>query len=219
VKDLWFMMFYGSGINLSDLLRLKWKDINFKEYCFTFLRGKTKERNFHDPVRVELKGPLAVLFNEYCTKNMDPEEFVFPFLYNMVEGKQVRIEEELEQTQLRDLIVTGFNNGLKRIWKNLGWNPKQKKAISYTCRHTYVNEALNYGIDVETLIKNLGQHSVEAFRHYNNRPLLLNKEFANTMYDRFTKIAKEEETEIVTVKPGVIKIGDITIIMNNKKAA
>ncbi len=47
-KDFWFFSFYGNGMNINDIARLKYKDFDFEESKFYFFRNKTK--NSREPI-------------------------------------------------------------------------------------------------------------------------------------------------------------------------
>jgi integrase len=180
VLDLFFMSYFSNGMNICDLLRLRWHQVYFDERYFEFIRSKIKGRkNTFEKVRVDFTPELEPLFSQYCTRELHPENYVLDFLTSkrgpngeflpLLDGTE-SIEErdtimDLELSE-KDAMIHSMNRILKEIARKLGI---KVKLTTYYARHTLVNELAEAGISIAGIMKRLGQTSFSSYQHYDNR--------------------------------------------------
>lgn len=130
-RDLWLFSFYGNGINMTDICRLKYSDIQDGE--LTFIRKKTKNKR-RTVVRIFI--PVTRPIDEIIRKhgNKDRGGYIFPFL-NGKENEKQRVRKIADVTK-------EVNDTMRKIAINL----KLPDGITgYSTRHSYVTilERLN----------------------------------------------------------------------------
>ena len=78
--DFWILSYLCSGMNFTDLLRLKKKNINLEEGKLVFVREKTKRTNKYD--KKEIRLVISERAVEIVKNWIDPTktEYLFPFL-------------------------------------------------------------------------------------------------------------------------------------------
>jgi integrase len=70
ISDGWFMQYYCNGVNLSDLIHLRWDKMVGN--CFVIQRQKTKKNNSSRPVfiRIPFVENLKMLIEKIGNKNI-----------------------------------------------------------------------------------------------------------------------------------------------------
>ena len=123
-RDLWLFSFYGNGINMTDICRLKYDEIKNGE--ITFIRKKTKEKR-RKVVRIfiPITTPLKKIIKEYGNKNK--EGYIFPFLDGIQTEKQ-RVRKIAD-------ITKNVNEAIQLIAKDL---KLPDNITTYATRHSYV---------------------------------------------------------------------------------
>jgi site-specific recombinase XerD len=151
-RDLWLMQFYCNGVNLNDLIRLKWTDKNGD--CFVIQREKTKNTVKNNPVliKIPILKTLQELLNKIGNRN---SPYVLGFL-----------EEGMTEAQIleRKRKLSKFMNPhLKEIGKRLNLSIE---LLSETSRDAYATTLKRNGRTIEQIAEMLGQSSTASTRHY-----------------------------------------------------
>lgn len=123
-RDLWMFSFYGNGMNITDVLRLEWKDLRDGE--ITFIRKKTKsKRRTVVRVYVPMIRPLEEIIQKWGNKKRDG--YIFPFL-NGTNSEAERIPK------VRDVLRL-VNKSIQQVARELGL---PDGISSYSTRHSFV---------------------------------------------------------------------------------
>ncbi|MEO7049989.1 MAG: phage integrase SAM-like domain-containing protein [Ferruginibacter sp.] len=80
-KDFWFFSFYGNGMNVKDIICLKYK--NIKGEFLVFERAKTElTTRGREPIVIScfLNQDMLDIIERWGNKNNDPENYIFPIL-------------------------------------------------------------------------------------------------------------------------------------------
>lgn len=79
-RDMFMFSYFGSGINMKDILRLKYSNID-GEYI-RFIRAKTHRTNRSNSTSISfhLTEELADIINRLGNRNKKPDSFIFPVL-------------------------------------------------------------------------------------------------------------------------------------------
>ncbi|MCX6304915.1 MAG: site-specific integrase [Bacteroidetes bacterium] len=161
-RDMWVLLYLLNGMNVIDLCRLRYKNIDFKNHYFYYNRTKTRETK---PISVLIDGGLNPVAEEiirkYGNKDHTPENYVFPFLEKL-KGK--------EMTMLKDEFYIK-NDLIKRI--NLNLKPfKKKLKIDFgltvkIARHSYAS-VLHYELHypIPMVGDGLGHSGIQVTQHY-----------------------------------------------------
>jgi len=123
-RNLWLLSFYFAGIRISDLLRLKWSDINDGRISYTM--GKNAKSG---SLRITEKASLILGIYKFRLNNR--AGFVFPYLDNVLN------HSDLFEVQRKISYATKtIDEALQKLTLELGID---KKLTMHIARHTFGN--------------------------------------------------------------------------------
>jgi integrase len=153
-KDFWVFSYLSNGLNVNDILRLKWSDIDLKRGTFTFVREKTKRTNKQNQkgIHVMLGDIQLQIIKRWSSKET---EYVFPF-----------IRPEMSVKRKRAIVkqFTDVNNGwMKKIGEKL-----QIDSLlgTYVARHSYSTILNQNNTPISLISKSLGHSSIATTEAY-----------------------------------------------------
>jgi integrase len=151
-RDLWLMQYYCNGVNLNDLIRLRWD--NMVGNCFVIQRQKTKNTNSSRPVfiRIPLVKNLKVLLEKIGNKN---SPYVIGFLKDGMSESQI-LEKKRKVAKL-------MNMYLKPLGQRLNF---PIELLSETSRDAYATTLKKNGRSIEEIAEMLGHSSITCTRNY-----------------------------------------------------
>jgi len=154
-KDIFIFSYLSNGINISDILRLKFKNIENNE--ISFIREKTKNMTKSDQITVSffLTDPIKAIIECWQNEDRSPDNYIFPQLKN---GNT--------EIQNRDIIkntTKTVNKHLKRIATKLELNIN---LTTYVARHSFATVLKNKGITMEYISESLGHNSLKTTKNY-----------------------------------------------------
>jgi len=150
-RDLWVFSYLGNGLNINDLCRLRFTDIDNGE--IKFLRKKTilTSRN-KKYIYVPIGTHLQTIIDRWSAK--DKSGYIFPFL-----PKKCSPEKEKE---LVKKLVRAINQTMSRMGEKLGYG----KISTYTARHSYATNLVKSGADPAYIGDTLGHTSLKSTEVY-----------------------------------------------------
>lgn len=151
-RDLWLFICFCNGLNVADLISLKFSDIQNGE--ISFIRKKTKDRT-RDVKRIyaAITPEMYSIINKWGN---DPKKsvYIFPFL----KPSDSAWEHEKKKKNLTKLI----NKRMKMIGEKLNLG----KITTYVARHTYATILRNEGVPISIISPMLGHSSVTTTEIY-----------------------------------------------------
>lgn len=151
-RDLWLFIYFCNGLNVADLISLKFSDIQNGE--ISFIRKKTKGRT-RDVKRIyaAITPEMYSIINKWGN---DPKKsvYIFPFL----KPSDSAWEHEKKKKNLTKLI----NKRMKMIGEKLNLG----KITTYVARHTYATILRNEGVPISIISPMLGHSSVTTTEIY-----------------------------------------------------
>ena len=138
-KDLWFLSFFLGGINLIDILSIKFSNDKEIEY----IRAKTKNTKRGDK-RIEISIPIEALciINKYKSDDYSLK-FGYSFTYR------------------------NFNRYIARTLQKIGRNININRLCFYSARKSFVQYGFELGIPLEVLEYTIGQSMKQNRPIYN----------------------------------------------------
>ncbi len=153
-KDFWIFSYLGNGMNMVDICRLKYEDVE-KDF-FTFIRHKTKEKSKGlRTVSVPISNDIRKIMDKWGNKDKSPENYVFPFLTNGLTPKEIQYRVRYR--------VEKVNQGMKKISQNLGI---ERKLTTYSARHSFATKLKRAGISTEFIGESLGHFNLDITKRY-----------------------------------------------------
>lgn len=152
--DFWIFSYFCNGMNMNDILRLRFCDIGDGKLLFQ-RRKSIRTSAILEKIAVSMRGEVKKIISMHGQKSLDPKEYVFPVLSKGLTPLQ-------ERHRITDFIKE-VNENLRPVAVKL----KLKfKLTTYTARHTFSNISLIKGASKEYIQEALGHQSMETTEIY-----------------------------------------------------
>lgn len=152
-RDLWIFSYLCNGMNMSDICRLKFKNISGS--TIVFIRQKTSFKRKHKPIQVEINDYLQEIIDNWGDSNKLQENYVFKILIpKMDEKRRLRV---ISQT------IQMCNKHMRVIAKKI----KIDDSIStYSARHSFASVLKLAGEDIAYISESLGHSNLQTTENY-----------------------------------------------------
>ncbi len=152
-RDLWFFSYLCNGINMVDLLKLKYSDISNGEISFYRQKTIRKTKN-----KKKISAPLLPQMEQIITKwgnrTKAPNNYIFPFL---TEGITLVDEQRIIKN-----VTHLVNDKMQLIAKNLNL----PKISTYTARHSFATVLKRSGANIAFISESLGHTNLDTTENY-----------------------------------------------------
>ena len=155
-RDIWLFSFYGSGINFTDIFRLKYTDIVLGE--LNFVRYKTRNtRNDETYLNVPILEPMKKIIKKHG--NTSKGGYIFPLLNDCT--------NETDRRKKIFNITHESNKRIKAICRELKHDdgtlmvPDYDSVNNYTARHSYATILNKLRVPESFISQQLG-HSTQT---------------------------------------------------------
>ena len=148
--NYWRAQYYGNGMNVTDLLKLKRS--NFVNGEIVFVRNKTFSSSgmtVHVPYTPEL--------NDALNQIAGGKDYILPDLDGIEPGSKKEIYKIKE-------VAKKIIEHISAIYEIFGI--KDKKTITYTARHTFVTRLQQCGIPIEYISNAVGHTNIRTTQSY-----------------------------------------------------
>ena len=143
VLDMFLFAYYACGMRISDIITLRWCDIDLNKKELDKIQVKTRGRNI-----IPLTDEALEILHRWQGLH---EVFVFGLLPDDFNLK----DEEMLRTR-RNSITSSINKSLERITKKVGFD---KKVSFHMARHSWAVTALEQGVSISMISSLLGHTS------------------------------------------------------------
>lgn len=155
-RDFWFLSYLCNGMNMKDLLGVKY-GINLQKDALVFFRGKTKRTNKTNQreIIVPLIDHAVTIINKYKTGDESKGKYVFSTLNDSMSSAEKRRE------------VLNFTRFVNQHMKRLAGKAGIGKDISTMwARHSFANTMLNNDASVEFISESIGHANIKTTATY-----------------------------------------------------
>jgi integrase/recombinase XerD len=161
-RDIWIISYLLNGMNVIDLCRLRYKDLDFKNDTFSYNRSKTSgTKTISTTIEGGLHPVAKKIINKYGNKVKDSNNYVFPFL-NQLKGQESNNRKE--EYHIKNDLLKLINNGLKPFQEILNLS---FKLTFESARHSYASVLLyDKKYQKEVIGEGMGHSSVDVTEHY-----------------------------------------------------
>ncbi|MFT4155904.1 tyrosine-type recombinase/integrase [Parafilimonas sp.] len=154
MRDYWLFMYFCNGINVKDLCRLKFK--NIQGDFIVFQRAKTERtKRVSEEIRVPYSAELKAIVDRWGNKAINPEVYIFP---ELVAG--LSAEQEYNMIQLLTRLI---NDHMKQIAAYLDI---KVNLTTYVARHSFATVLKRSGASVEFISEALGHSNLKTTQSY-----------------------------------------------------
>lgn len=152
-RDLFLLIFHMGGINIGDLLCLKWKDIKNGE--IQFIRKKTNLTNSKEVIiKVPVTDSVKKYLDLYGTQDMNPDDYILPFMQEATTKADIK--------RITKNYTRIMNKHLAKISKELGL----PQISTYVARHSFATITKNSGASESFIKEALGHSSLATTQRY-----------------------------------------------------
>lgn len=144
--DFWKLIFLLNGINVADLLQLRWSDINGDE--FKYIREKTKRTNRKlKYIKGVVNEEAMRIMKEWGTKPENENDYIF----NILDQKD---SDVVKKNKIKNFTKC-INKSMKKIGVKLGFS---ESLTTYVARHSFMSKLFNETQDI-LMVREVGGHS------------------------------------------------------------
>ncbi|HED05613.1 MAG TPA: integrase [Ignavibacteria bacterium] len=154
-RDFWFFSYACNGMNMKDILLMRYKDV--QDGKIEFVRAKTKNttKAHSKAITVYLNDFTKEVINKYGNPDKTPENRVFNI-----------IPPNIPPEKLRSAInnFTRFvNQHIKKLCKA---NSLPEETSTYWARHSFATNAIRNGATMEFIQESLGHQNMKTTQNY-----------------------------------------------------
>ena len=152
--DFWKFSYLASGINIMDIAKLKWKNID--EDTISFIRSKTQNTNRQaKDIIIPRNELIDSIIDKWGIISTNKDSFVF----NIITENDNPFDIKKKITQF----IQVTNKNMKDIGNKLGI---KTHITTYVARHSFSTILLRSGASVEFISDSLGHANIKTTQHY-----------------------------------------------------
>jgi len=150
-RDLWFFIYLCNGINVADLINLKYSDIIDDEICFVRRKTEHTSRSIRE-IRATITPEMQAIIDRWGSG--DKSGYIFPFLSGG--------ESPLELKRRTQDVTRRINKRMKMIGEAL----EIGNISTYTARHSFATVLKRSGANIAYISESLGHSSMKTTESY-----------------------------------------------------
>ncbi|WP_163377806.1 tyrosine-type recombinase/integrase [Cyclobacterium sp. SYSU L10401] len=154
-KDFWFFSFVCNGMNIKDILYLKWKNIEENQIIFVREKSRRTKKANSKPIQVPLIGFARTFIEKFDNPEKKKNDFVFPILKSHM--------TEQEKFRVKNNFIKFLNQHMKQLAEN---NGLIGNASTYWARHSFSTSAIRKKASIEYVSEALGHSDLKTTKNY-----------------------------------------------------
>ena len=154
-KNLWFFSYLANGMNIKDIINLKYADI--KGDYISFIRSKTRntKKSNVKPVKFYISSEIAGIIDFFNSRYGSDREYIFPELTPGLSDE--------EKEKIRYNLVRQINKYMNRIGEKVGI---EDKITTYVARHSFATILEKEGVRRKVISDALDHASINTTEIY-----------------------------------------------------
>ncbi len=153
-KDIFMFSYLASGMNMSDIFRLRWSDVHSDH--FSFVRKKTAAKTGGAVViNIPLNDDLRAIMEKHGSRKIGNS-----YIFDVLPASGTEIERHKKTRS----VINHVNTSLKKITKKLGW--PDDSISTYFARHSYSTNLMEAEAPLAFISKQLGHMSIKTTQDY-----------------------------------------------------
>lgn len=154
-RDLWIFSYLCNGMNIKDISRLKYQNIDGQNLSFIRAKTQRSSRQNQKTINVSLH-PIAIdIIERWGNKPATPDTYIFPIL-------KKGITPQRELALVRQATKT-INKYMGRIAESVGI---EKKVTTYVARHSFSTVLKRSGASLPFISESLGHSDLKTTESY-----------------------------------------------------
>jgi len=162
-RDYFLFSYYGGGMNMADILQLKWSDM--KSDTISFYRQKTKSINQDNltPILIHLDDLTKDIIHRHGNDRKGSDDYIFPILNRLDEY----ISKGKSKIEWRDDLIKNHtryvNQNLKKLIKAIGI---ESDIYSKKARYSFADHMRNADVPIDVRMSMMGHGNEKTHRTY-----------------------------------------------------
>ena len=152
-RDYWVFIYLTNGLNVKDLMLLKYGNIT--DNTTQFIREKTKRQKKEKTITAIIHPISKSIIDKWGNKNKESEQYVF----NELTGK----ESSKRQFKLKQQLTHVINDNMKEIAKELGI---KSTITTMVARHSFATMLKRSGKNQALIGEMMGHSSAKTTQNY-----------------------------------------------------
>ena len=154
-RDYWIFSYLCNGINVKDMARLKY--LNIDGQIIRFTRAKTERERRKKPITIEviITKPIGRIIDTWGNKPAIPDQYIFPIL-----SPDMTPQQEYDAIKGTTKLI---NTYIKTIGENIGI---PEKITTYVARHSFATVLKRSGASTEFISESLGHSNLTVTENY-----------------------------------------------------
>jgi len=153
-KDMWLLSYYCNGMNIKDIINLRFSNIESDTLFFERIKTSSTNRN-PKPIMVSLIPQAKDIIKRWKQKKGSTDDFVFPIIKkSMTQDEKAKVKHQFIKT---------INKYMKRIGTEIGYD---KPLTTYAARHSYATILKRSGAPLSFISESLGHKSLLTTESY-----------------------------------------------------
>jgi integrase/recombinase XerD len=153
-KDIFIFSYLASGMNMIDIFRLRWSDMQSNQ--FSFVRKKTQNKTGGtNKITISLNDDLRVIIEKHGSRKL-----ASAYIFDVLPSNATEKEQHLKSHSA----ISAINASLKKITSKLEW--VDEKISTYFARHSYSNNLMNNEAPLAFISKQLGHADLKTTQAY-----------------------------------------------------
>lgn len=152
-RDLWFFSYLCNGINVNDLLKLKFSNIDNEE--IHFYRSKTLHTSKD---KKEIEAVITPEMQQIIDKWGNPDKRLDNYIFSFLTGEETPVQQK---RTIQD-VTHRINKRLKKIGKDIGISG----LSTYTARHSFATVLKRSGANIAYISESLGHSDLKTTENY-----------------------------------------------------
>lgn len=156
-RDLWVFSYFSNGMNINDICRLRWSDIDKEGSTLTFIRQKTaRSRKGHQSkIRVNLFPESWNIIERWAQPATRLDAFVFPFL-------PLEATPEQQKKVIKQVVklTNSYMRGIAKLVDVKG------EVNTYAARHSFATILLQSEVPIAFISQALGHTNIKTTESY-----------------------------------------------------
>jgi integrase len=162
-RDYFLFAYYGGGMNMADILRLKWGDLTAD--TISFYRKKTKSTRQANlmPVSIPLNDITSAIIQRHGNDRKGADDYIFPVLNRLDEyaGKG-KMKGDWREALIKNH-TRYVNQHIKKLAKAIGI---RIEIFSQRARYSFADHTRNADIPIDVRMSMMGQDNEKTHRIY-----------------------------------------------------
>lgn len=154
-RDYWLFSYLCNGINVKDMARLKYGNINSDLITINRAKTERERKQAPKPIIIVITSMINRIINTWGNKPRLAEQYVFPILIPGLTATQEY--KKIQQT------TKMINDYIGHIAEELELS---MKVTTYTARHSYATSLKHSGASMEFISESLGHSSMKTTENY-----------------------------------------------------